>query len=73
MQSRTGVTISSMNMRVLGTSGVCGSSKPRGSHHQSYAVYMIAKSHLDLRRQCIEQYKNSIFDQLNKAADTDFK
>ena len=50
------------------------SGRPRGGQHQSYSDYKLAKkSFRRLQRQCIAKYENSIFDQLNKAADTDFK
>jgi len=72
MQSRTGVPISSMHMRGLGTSGVSGyvlvSREAVATSHTQ--ITRLLKSH---QRQCIEKYENLIFDQLNKATDTDFK
>jgi len=50
------------------------SGRPRGGQHQSYTDYkLVSKSFRRLQRQRIAKYENTIFDQLNKAADTDFK
>ena len=48
--------------------------RPRGCDDQSYVEYKSAKSSFRrLQRQCIENHENNVFDQLNKAADTDYR
>jgi len=48
--------------------------RPRGGQHQSYLSYKSAKRLFQrLQRQCIQKYENSVFDQLNRAADTDYR